>query len=149
DCLVTPDADGTNASVDNVIAQAIQIVTNGSPGPDVCFGKKLTAVGKKLQGVAKCFSGGAKKGVVADPACVTKAGGSFNSSLKPCGRPTQLAPIEQLVDQFSVDLNRQQTVPTTTTSTTTTSTTTTTTPPPLGQHLSFTTSPGTANCSLP
>ncbi len=65
DCLVTPDADATNASVDAVIAQAIQIVTNGSPGPDVCFGKKLTAIGKKLQGVAKCFSAGAKKGVAA------------------------------------------------------------------------------------
>jgi hypothetical protein len=149
DCLVTPDADATNASVDAVIAQAIQIVTNGSPGPDVCFGKKLTAIGKKLQGVAKCFSGGAKKGVAADPACVTKAGGSFNSSLKSCGTPTQLAPVEQLIDQFSVDLNRQQTVPTTTTSTTTTSTTTTTSPPPLGKHLSFTTTPGTASCALP
>jgi hypothetical protein len=34
-------------------------------------------------------------------------------------------------------------VPTTTTTKTTTSTITTTTPPPLGQHLSFTTVPGT------
>src|SRR5262249_55774866 len=59
---------------------------------------------------------------------------------------TQLAPIEQLIDQFSIDLNRAQSVPTTSTTTTTTSTTTTTAPPPLGQHLSFTTSAGTANC---
>ena len=53
--------------------------------------------------VAKCFSAGAKKGVAADPACVTKAGGSFNSSLKACGTPTQLAPVEELVDQFSIE----------------------------------------------
>ena len=47
---------------DAVIAQAIQLVTNGSPGPDVCFGKKLTAIGKKLQGVAKCFSARREEG---------------------------------------------------------------------------------------
>ena len=146
DCLVSPDADATGAAVNAVIGQAIQMVTGGSPGPDVCFGKKLTSIGKKLQAVAKCFSSAAKSGASTDPACVTKAGGSFNSSLKACGTPTQLAPIEQLIDQFSIDLNRQQSVPTTTTTTTTTSTTTTTAPPPLGQHLSFTTSAGTANC---
>ncbi len=146
DCLVSPDADATGASVNAVIGQAIQIVTGGSPGPDVCFGKKLTSIGKKLQAVAKCFSSGAKSGTATDPACVTKAGASFNSSLKACGTPTQLAPLEQLIDQFSIDLNRQQSVPTTSTTTTTTSTTTTTAPPPLGQHLSFTTSAGTANC---
>ena len=150
DCLITPDSDATNASVDAVIASAIQIVTNGSPGPDVCFGKKLTSIGKKLQSVAKCFSGAAKKGLTPDPACVEKAGGSFNSALKSCGTPTQLAPIEQLIDQFSIDLNRAQTVPTTSTTTTSsTSTTTTTTPPPLGEHLSFTTVVGTANCGGP
>src|SRR4029077_6445327 len=44
------------------------------------------------------------------------------------------------------DVARTVTVPTTTTTTTTTSTTTTTTAPPLGQHLSFTTTAGTANC---
>jgi hypothetical protein len=149
DCLVTPDADATGAAVNAVIGQAIQMVTGGSPGPDVCFGKKLTSIGKKLQAVAKCFSSGAKSGVATDPACVTKAGGSFNSSLKACGTPTQLAPLEQLIDQFSIDLNRQQSVPTTTTTTTTTSTTTTTAPPPLGQHLSFTTTAGTTSCAIP
>jgi hypothetical protein len=41
------------------------------------------------------------------------------------------------------------TVPTTTTTTTTSTTTTTTEPPPLGEHLSFTTTVGTANCTLP
>src|SRR5262249_38817224 len=141
-----PARDAPNASVQPVPASATQIGTNRSPGPDVCFGQKLTSIGKKLQSVAKCFSRAAKKGLTPDPACVQEAGGSFNSALKACGTPTQLAPVEQLIDQFSIDLNRAQTVPTTsTTETSTTSTTTTTTPPPLGEHLSFTTSVGTAN----
>ena len=85
---------------------------------------------------------------MADPNCLTKAGGKFTSSLKQCGTADQLATVEALVDAFGNSLSRTVTVPTTTTTTTTTSTTTTTAPPPLGQHLSFTTVVGTADCSL-
>ena len=134
DCLVSPDADATGAAVNAVIGQAIQMVTGGSPGPDACFGKKLTSIGKKLQAVAKCFSSGAKSGVSTDPACVQKAGASFNSSLKACGTPNS----SRRSSSSSTVLDRplaSTTAPTTTTTTTTTSTTTTTAPPPLGQHL--------------
>ena len=129
-----------------MLAAAIQTVTNGAPGPDVCFGKKVTAIGKKAEAFAKCFSKAAKSGVQVDDACGQKAVSSFNGSLKACGTPTQLAPVESAIDAFGVALSRSLTVPTTTTTTTTTSTTTTTLPPPLGQHLSFTTTAGTANC---
>src|SRR5262249_23003527 len=39
DCL-TPDTDAASveAAVDSMLASAIQTVTNGSPGPDICFG---------------------------------------------------------------------------------------------------------------
>jgi len=89
-----------------------------------------------------------KSGVAVDEACGQKAASSFNGSLKSCGTPTQLAPIEEQIDAFGTALSRSLTVPTTTTTTTTTSTTTTTLPPPLGQHLSFTTTPGSPNCTL-
>src|SRR5262249_4632164 len=126
----------------------IQTVTNGQPGPDQCFAKKLTAIGKKAQKFASCFSKAAKSGVQVDNACGNKAASSFNGSLKACGTPTQLAPIEGQIDAFGIALTRAVTVPTTTTTTTTTSTTTTTLPPPLGQHLSFTTAVGTSDCTL-
>ena len=147
DCL-TPDTDAASveAAVDSMIAGTIQTVTNGAPGPDACFAKKLTAIGKKAQAFAKCFSKAAKSGVQPDPTCGQKAASSFNGSLKACGTPTQLGPIEAQIDTFGVALSRSLTVPTTSTTTTTTSTTTTTLPPPLGQHLSFTTTAGTANC---
>jgi hypothetical protein len=147
DCL-TPDTDAASveAAVDSMLTGAIQTVTNGSPGPDVCFGKKVTAIGKKAQAFAKCFSKAAKAGVQVDETCGQKAASSFNGSLKACGTPTQLGPIEAQIDAFGTALSRSLTVPTTTTTTTTTSTTTTTLPPPLGQHLSFTTTAGTANC---
>ena len=130
-------------------SSAIGLVTGGSPGPDVCFGKKLVSIGKKAQSITKCYSKAAKSGTAADEACGEKAAASFNSSLKKCGTPTQLAPVESLIDQFGSSLARSLTVPTTTTTTTTTSTTTTTMPPPLGPHLAFTTTPGTANCTIP
>ena len=149
DCL-TPDTDAASveAAVDSMIAGTIQTVTNGSPGPDACFGKKLNAIGKKAQAFAKCFSKAAKSGVQPDPTCGQKAASSFNGSLKACGTPTQLSPIEAQIDTFGVALSRSVTVPTTSTTTTTTSTTTTTLPPPLGQHLSFTTTVGTSNCAI-
>jgi hypothetical protein len=147
DCLTIFDEGSTEAAVDTFIASAVQAVAGTSPGPDVCFGKKLTAVGKKGQSIAKCFSTAAKKGVVPDPNCGTKAANSFNGALKKCGTPTQLGPVEAIVDQFGVSLNRSLTVPTTTTTTAPETTTTTTTlPPPLGEHLAFTTTAGTANC---
>ena len=147
DCLTDFDEGSTEAAVDTFIASAVQAVAGTSPGPDVCFGKKLTAVGKKGQSIAKCFSTAAKKGIVPDPNCGTKAANSFNGALKKCGTPTQLAPVEAIVDQFGVSLNRSLTVPTTTTTTPPETTTTTTTlPPPLGEHLAFTTTAGTANC---
>jgi hypothetical protein len=148
-CLV-PDADpgSVQGSVDAAIQSAIQIVTNGAPGPDACFAKKLTAIGKKMQALTKCFSKAAKAGVQVDDACGQKAAASFNGSLKACGTPTQLTPVESVIDTFGAALSRTLTVPTTTTTTTTTSTTTTTTPPPLGQHLSFTTVPGTSDCTI-
>src|SRR5262245_16795576 len=147
DCLAPDtDAGSVEATVDSMIANATQMVTGGQPGPDICFGKQLTAIGKKAQALSKCFSKAAKSGVQADPTCGSKAVSSFNSSLKACGTPGQLAPVEGQIDAFGVALSRSLTVPTTTTSTTTTSTTTTTSPPPLGQHLSFTTAAGTANC---
>jgi hypothetical protein len=131
-----------------MIANTIQAVTNGQSGPDQCFAKKLSAIGKKAQKFTSCFSKAAKSGVQVDNACGNKAASSFNGSLKACGTPTQLAPIEQQIDAFGVALSRALTVPTTTTTTTTTSTTTTTTPPPLGEHLSFTTVPGTSDCTI-
>ena len=146
DCQTDTDGPTVEADVDTLIFNAINLVTAGSPGPDVCFGKKLTSIGKKAQSITKCYSKAAKSGVVADEACGQKAANSFNGSLKKCGTPTQLLPVESLVDQFGSQLNRSLSVPTTTTTTTTTSTTTTTLPPPLGEHLSFTTTPGTANC---
>ena len=149
DCQTDADVATVESSVDTLIFNAIQLVTNGSPGPDVCFGKKLTAIGKKAQSITKCYSKAAKSGVTVDEACAEKAGNSFNSSLKKCGTPTQLGPVEALIDQFGTSLNRDLTVPTTTTTTTTTSTTTTTTAPPLGPHLTFTTVAGTANCNIP
>jgi hypothetical protein len=148
-CLV-PDADpgSVQGSVDAAIQNAIQIVTNGAPGPDECFAKKLNAVGKKMQAFTKCFSKAAKAGEQVDEACGQKAAASFNGSLKACGTPTQLGPVESAIDTFGVALSRALTVPTTTTTTTTTSTTTTTNPPPLGQHLSFTTVAGTSDCTI-
>src|SRR5262249_58757227 len=56
------------------------------------------------------------------------------------------ARLELLTDQSGSAPPRNVTVPPTTSTTTPTSTTTTTLPPPLGQHLSFTTAVGTANC---
>ena len=78
--------------------------------------------------------GGAER-AIPDEACAQKAASSFNGSLKTCGTPTQLAPIESLIDQFADAFSRSVTVPTTTTTTTTSTTTTTTEPPPLGEHL--------------
>jgi hypothetical protein len=142
------DAGSVESAVDSMIAAAIQTVTNGAPGPDACFAKKLTSIGKKAQSFAKCFSKATKSGVQPDPTCGQKAASSFNGSLKACGTPTQLGPIEAQIDTFGVALSRSLTVPTTSTTTTTTSTTTTTLPPPLGQHLSFTTTLGTPDCTL-
>jgi len=146
DCPTDTDAATVEAAVDQLVATGVQIVAGTSPGPDVCFGKKLTAIGKKAQSVTKCYSKAAQSGGTVDQACGTKAGNSFNASLKKCGTPTQLGPVELAVDQFGASVSRSLTVPTTTTTTTTTSTTTTTTAPPLGAHLSFTTVAGTANC---
>jgi hypothetical protein len=148
DCQTDADVGTVESAVDSFTASAVQEVTGGAPGPDVCFGKKVTSIGKKAQSFTKCFSTAAKKGTVASEDCAQKAAKSFNSSLKQCGTPTQLKPIEELVDQFGTSLARTLTVPTTTTTTTTTSTTTSTTAPPLGQHLAFTTTPGTANCTI-
>src|SRR5262249_55615858 len=82
------------------------------------------------QAFAKCFSKAAKSGAQPDPTCGQKAASSFNGSLKACGTPTQLGPLEGQIDSFGVALSRSLTVPTTSTTTTTTSTTTTTLPPP-------------------
>ena len=149
DCPTDTDGPTVEGAVDGLVSSAIALVTGGSPGPDICFGKKLVSIGKKAQSLTKCYSKATKSGTAADEACGEKAAGSFNSSLKKCGTPTQLAPVESLLDQFGSLLARSLTVPTTTTTTTTTSTTTTTMPPPLGPHLSFTTTPGTANCTIP
>jgi hypothetical protein len=149
DCLTDTDGPTVEASVDGFVSSAIALVTGGSPGPDICFGKKLVAIGKKAQSFTKCSSKAAKSGTTVDEMCAQKAAQSFNASLKKCGTPTQLAPVEALIDQFGNVLARSLTVPTTTTTTTTTSTTTTTTAPPLGPHLTFTTAAGTANCVLP
>src|SRR5262249_49290047 len=77
-----------------------------------------------------------------------KAQSSFNSSLKSCGTPDQLGPIEEQIDFFGQTFSRAVTVVTTTTTTTTSTTSTTTQPPPLGTHLSFTTVPG-SDCKQP
>jgi hypothetical protein len=147
DCLTTVDQATTEGAVDTMISGALTLVTGGNPGPDLCFGRKLSSIGKKAQDVAKCFAKAAKAGAVPDEACVQKAAKSFNSALKNCGTPVQLAPVESLIDTFANSLSRTVSVPTTTTVTTTTSTTTTL-PPPLGQHLAFTTTAGTTDCAL-
>src|SRR5262249_58966643 len=103
---------------------AVGLVSGGQPGPNVCFGKKMSAIGKKAQAITKCWSKAAQSGLLPDEACAQKAGGSFNGSVKACGTPTQLAPIEALIDQFGDALSRAATVPTTTTTTTTSTTTT-------------------------
>jgi hypothetical protein len=155
DCVVggrhgdNQDPSTLEAAVDNLIASSLQMVSGGAPGPNICFGKKLAAIGKKAAAITKCWSKAAQSGAIPDEACAQKAASSFNGSLKQCGTPTQLAPIEFLIDQFSDAISRNVTVATTTTTTTTTSTTTTTLPPPLGEHLSFTTTAGTPNCTLP
>jgi len=146
DCQTDADGPTIEGAVDAFVANAVQLVAGTSPGPDVCFGKKLTAIGKKAQSLIKCYSKASQKGTTVDAACGQKAANSFNASLKKCGTPTQLSSVEGLVDALGASLSRTLTVPTTTTTTTTTSTTTTTTAPPLGQHLSFTTTPGTAQC---
>ncbi len=148
DCLVggrhgdNQDVGALEAAVDSLIASSLQIVTGGQPGPSICFGKKMSSIGKKAQAIAKCWSKAAQSGAGSDEACAQKAASSFNGSLKTCGTPTQLAPLEFLIDQFGTAFSRSVTVPTTTTTTTTTSTTTTTEPPPLPTHLSFTTTVG-------
>ncbi|HKA04910.1 MAG TPA: hypothetical protein VKD67_11285, partial [Acidimicrobiales bacterium] len=155
DCLVggrhgdNQDVGAIEAAVDSMISSAVGLVSGGNPGPNVCYGKKMNAIGKKAQAITKCWSKAAQSGLLPDEACAQKAASSFNGSLKACGTPTQLGPIEALIDQFADALSRTLTVPTTTTTTTTSTTTTTTLPPPLGEHLSFTTTPGTANCTLP
>jgi len=148
DCLVggrhgdNQDVASLEAAVDSLIQSSVQLVSGGAPGPNVCFGKKMSSIGKKAQAVAKCWSKAALSGAAPDEACVQKAASSFNGSLKQCGTPTQLAPVESLIDNFANSFSRDVTVPTTTTTTTTTSTTTTTQPPPLPTHLSFTTTVG-------
>ena len=147
DCPTDTDVATVEGEVDQFAANAIQVVAGSNPGPDVCLGKKLTAVGKKAQSVTKCYSKAAQSGASVDQGCGTKAGNSFNGSLKKCGTPTQLGPVELVVDQFAASVSRTITVPTTTTtSTPETTTTSTTMAPPLGAHLSFTTVDGTANC---
>ena len=146
DCLTDADVATVEGQVDTFVANANTAVNGGAPGPDVCSAKKLTAAGKKAADVIKCHSTAAKKGATVDLDCGTKAGQKFTSSLKKCGTGSQLVPLETVIDTFASDVARTVTVPTTTTTTTTTSTTTTTTAPPLGQHLSFTTTAGTANC---
>ena len=148
DCLVggrhgdNQDVSQLEAAVDNLIASSIQAVTGGQQGPDICFGKKLASIGKKAQSRHEVLVQGGKSGANADEACAQKAAGSFNGSLKTCGTPTQLAPLELLIDQFAAcslperdgaddqhdhdhehdDHDHL--------------------PPPLGQHLSFTTTVG-------
>jgi hypothetical protein len=146
DCLTDTDGPTAEASVDGFVSSAIALVTGGSPGPDICFGAKLVAIGKKARRFTRCSAKAARSGTAVDEACAQKAAQSFNVSLKKCGTPTQLGPVEALIDAFGTSVSRRLTVPTTTTTTTTTSTTTTTTAPPLGDHLSFTTTVGTANC---
>ena len=100
DCLVggrhgdNQDVSTLEAAVDNLIASSVQMVTGGQPGPDICFGKKLASIGKKAQAVAKCWSKAAKSGAAADEACAQKAAARSTGSLKTCGTPTQLGPIE-------------------------------------------------------
>ena len=154
DCLVggrhgdNLDPATFEAAVDNMIASTLQTVSGGNPGPDICSAKKMAALGKKAQGVAKCWSKAAKSGLAVGSACGNKAGSSFNNTLKICGTPEQLTPVETAIDVFAQALSRALTVPTTSTTTTTTSTTTTTEPPPLGTHLSFTTTVG-SDCQQP
>jgi hypothetical protein len=75
------------AAVDNLIASSVQMVSGGAPGPNICFGKKLGAIGKKAQSVTKCWSKAAQSGAIPDEACAQKAASSFNGSLKACGTP--------------------------------------------------------------
>src|SRR5262249_3298965 len=111
------DVSQLEAAVDNLIASSVQMVTGGQPGPNICFGKKLASIGKKAQSMTKCWSKAAQTGTTADEACAQKAAGSLNASLNACGTPTQLAPLELLIDQFGSALSRSVTVPTTTTTT--------------------------------
>jgi hypothetical protein len=145
DCLVggrhmdNLDPSTFEGAVDTMIANTLQTITNGSTGPDICSAKKMASVGKKAQAIAKCWSKAASSGLAVDANCGPKAASSFNGSLKTCGTPDQLGPIEQEIDFFGQTFSRGVTVVTTTTTTTTSTTTTTTQPPPLGTNLSFTT----------
>jgi hypothetical protein len=149
DCPSSEDAATTGATVSGLVTQIVDQITGGGPGPDLCFGMEIKAAGVKTDKVMKCYLTAAKKGAAPDAACVTHAGSRLNTALEKCGTPEQLAPLETLIDGFANGLSRTLAVATTTTTTTTTSTTTTTTVPPLGQHLSFTTTAGTANCNFP
>jgi hypothetical protein len=146
DCLTDADAEAVEGTVDGFVGNMVQLVTNGSGGPDICDSKKIAAAGKKAGDVGKCFSSSARNGTTVDDACVQKAASAFVKSLKKCSTPDGTLPLENLIDDFVRAVSRDVTVVTTTTSTTTSTTTTTTTAPPLGLHYKFTSAAGTANC---
>ena len=75
DCLVggrhgdNLDPNTFEGAVDTMIANTLQIVTNGATGPDICSSKKMGSVGKKAQAIAKCWSKAASSGLQVDPNC--------------------------------------------------------------------------------
>ena len=119
DCLTTEDGSSVESAVDGMIAGALQIVTGGASGPDICFGKKLSAIGKKAQSVWKCFSKAAKAGTSPTRRCFQKAATALNALAQFSGDPTRLGPIKTLIDNCATSLSRAVTIPTTTTTTST------------------------------
>jgi hypothetical protein len=146
DCPTDTDETSVESSVDQFVDGLVGLVTGGTPGPDICDGKKIAAGAKKAGDVAKCFATSAKTGAPVDDTCVQTAAAALVRSLKKCSTPEGTAPIETLADDFVRSVSRTLTVVTTTTTTTPTTTTTTTTAPPLALHYTFTSAAGSPDC---
>src|SRR2546423_903958 len=105
-----------------------------------CAGTKRKEAGKKAARKLKCWAKGVKKGLQADPNCLSKATLKFSSSWDKaeakggCATTNDKATIEGKVDAFVLDVVAE--IPgagtTTTTNTTTTGSSSTTTSLPAG-----------------
>ncbi|HZP42589.1 MAG TPA: hypothetical protein VFD84_13915 [Candidatus Binatia bacterium] len=146
DCLTTEDAATVESAVDAFVAGVNEAVNGGAPGPDVCDSRKIAAAGRNAVDVGHCYTKPTRRSTAVDPACILNTSNALSRALRNCGSEADVAALLALSEDFARKITRQLTVPSTTTTTTTTTSTTTTTAPPLGQHLTFTTALGTANC---
>ncbi len=146
DCLTDEDGPTLEAAVDEFVSGVLNAVNGGAPGPDVCDSREISAAGKNARAVTRCYTSPTRRGTAVPVDCITDTTRKLASSLKNCANEATVAALQDLSNTFARKIWRDIAVPSTTTTTTTTTSTTTTTAPPLGQHLSFTTTAGTANC---